>query len=79
MKMRSEKDLIGQHEVPSHAYYGIQTQRAVENYRISGFLAHSQLIRAMGMIKNGAARANRELKLIDERGGGWRVISYERE
>ncbi len=67
MKMRSEKDLIGQHEVPSHAYYGIQTQRAVENYRISGFLAHSQLIRAMGMIKNGAARANRELKLIDER------------
>ena len=67
MKMRLEKDLIGQHEVPSHAYYGIQTQRAVENYRISGFLAHSQLIRAMGMIKNGAARANRELKLIDER------------
>ncbi len=67
MKMRSEKDLIGQHGVPSHAYYGIQTQRAVENYRISGFLAHSQLIRAMGMIKNGAARANRELKLIDER------------
>ncbi len=67
MKMRLEKDLIGQHEVPSHAYYGIQTQRAVENYRISGFLAHSQLIRAMGMIKKGAARANRELKLIDER------------
>src|SRR6266851_1011264 len=67
MKMRSEKDLIGQHEVPSHAYYGIQTQRAVENYRISGFLAHSHLIRAMGMIKKGAARANRELKLIDAR------------
>jgi len=67
MKMRLEKDLLGQHEVPSHAYYGIQTQRAVENYRISGFRAHRQLIRAMGMIKNAAALTNCELKLIDER------------
>jgi aspartate ammonia-lyase len=67
MKMRLEKDLLGQYEVPSQAYYGIQTQRAVENYRISGFRAHRQLIRAMGMIKKAAALANRELKLIDER------------
>jgi aspartate ammonia-lyase len=67
MKMRLEKDLLGQHEVPSHAYYGIQTQRAVENYRISGFRAHRQLIRAMGMIKNAAALTNCELKLVDER------------
>ena len=65
MKMRLEKDSLGQHEVPFHAYYGIQTQRAVENFRISGYRADPQLIRAMGMIKKAAARANRELRLID--------------
>ena len=67
MKMRLEKDLLGQHEVPFHAYYGIQTQRAVDNFRISGYRAHPQLICAMGMIKKAAARANRELRLIDEK------------
>ena len=67
MKMRLEKDLLGQHEVPFHAYYGIQTQRAVENFRISGYRAHPLLICAMGMIKKAAALANRELRLIDEK------------
>jgi aspartate ammonia-lyase len=67
MKMRIEKDSLGQREVPFHAYYGIQTQRAVENYPISGYRAHPQLIRAMGMIKEAAATANLELKLISEK------------
>jgi aspartate ammonia-lyase len=67
MKMRMEIDSLGSHEVPFHAYYGIQTQRAVENYRISGDRAHPQLIRAVGMIKRAAAKANCELKLIDEK------------
>jgi aspartate ammonia-lyase len=67
MKMRLEKDSLGQHEVPLYAYYGIQTQRAVENFPISGYRAHPLLIRAMGMIKKAAAQANRELKLIDEK------------
>jgi aspartate ammonia-lyase len=67
MKMRLEKDSLGQYEVPFRAYYGIQTQRAVENYPISGYRANLQLIRAMGMIKKASARANGELKLIDER------------
>ncbi|HSZ19075.1 MAG TPA: aspartate ammonia-lyase [Candidatus Acidoferrum sp.] len=66
-KMRIEKDSLGQREVPFRAYYGIQTQRAVENYLISGYRAHPQLIRAMGMIKKAAATANLELKLIDEK------------
>src|ERR1700688_92180 len=65
MQMRLGTDSLGQHEVPFHAHYGIQTQRAVENYRISGYRAHPQLIRAMGMIKKAAASANLELKLID--------------
>lgn len=65
MKTRMERDSLGQLEVPSSAYYGIQTQRAVENYRISGYRAHPQLIFAMGMIKKAAARANGQLKLLD--------------
>ena len=65
MKMRMEKDSLGQREVPFDAYYGIQTQRAINNYPISGYRAHPQLIRAIGMIKKAAAMANRELGLID--------------
>ena len=67
MKMRLEKDSLGQREVPFHAYYGIQTQRAVENYPISGYRAHSQIIRAMAMIKKAAAITNLALKLISEK------------
>ena len=70
MKMRIEKDSLGQREVPANAYYGIQTQRAIDNYPISGYRAHPQLIRAMGMIKKAAAMANRELKLVDARRAG---------
>ena len=67
MKARLEKDSLGQHEVPSDKYYGIQTQRAVENYPISGYHASTRLIRAMGMIKKAAAASNLTLKLIDAR------------
>jgi len=67
MKMRTEKDSLGEHQVPTAAYYGIQTQRAIENYPISGYRAHPFLIRAMGMIKKAAAMANKELKLLDPR------------
>lgn len=67
MKTRVERDSLGEREVPFGAYYGIQTQRAIENYPISGYRAHRQLIRAMGMAKKAAAMANRELKLIDEK------------
>lgn len=65
MKTRMEKDSLGEKSVPADAYYGIQTQRAVENYPISGYRAHPKLIRAMGMIKKAAALANRELRLVD--------------
>jgi aspartate ammonia-lyase len=67
MKTRLERDSLGQYKVPFLAYYGVQTQRAVENYRISGIRAHPWLICAMGMIKKAAASSNRALKLIDDR------------
>jgi aspartate ammonia-lyase len=63
--MRREKDSLGLVEVPAGAYYGAQTQRAVENYPISGMRAHPLLTRAMGMVKRAAAEANWELELID--------------
>ena len=70
LKTRVEKDSLGRLEVPASAYYGIQTQRAIDNYRISGYRAHPQLVRAVGMIKKAAAMANRELKLLDAKRSG---------
>jgi len=64
---RTEKDSLGLKEVPSDVYYGIQTARAVENYPISGLRAHVALIRAIAMIKEAAAEANRDLALVDEK------------
>src|SRR5713226_4591927 len=70
LKMRMEKDSLGRREVPATAYFGIQTQRAIDNYPISGYRAHPQLVQAMGMIKKAAATANRELKLVDAKRAG---------
>lgn len=63
---RTEKDSLGHKEIPGHVYYGIQTARAVENYPISGLRAHPTLIRAIAMVKQAAAEANRELGLVEE-------------
>ncbi len=70
MKMRVERDSLGEKQVPADVYYGSQTQRAVDNYPISGYRAHPHLIRAVGMIKKAAALANRELTLIDAKRAG---------
>jgi len=67
MATRIEKDSIGSKEVPASAYYGIQTLRAIENYPISGMRAHPTLIRAIGMVKQAAAEANKSLKLVDDK------------
>ncbi|MFQ5663563.1 MAG: aspartate ammonia-lyase [Terriglobia bacterium] len=67
MKHRIEKNSLGEKKVPAEVYYGIQTQRAAENYPISGLRAHPMLIRAMGMIKKAAALTNQELGLLEER------------
>ena len=56
--MRVEKDLLGVHEVPDDVYYGIQTLRATENFPITGYHPHGELIRALGMVKGAAAEAN---------------------
>ena len=67
MATRTEKDSLGTKEIPSDVYYGIQTLRAVENYPISGMRAHPTLIRAIAMVKEAAAQANKELGLVDDK------------
>ena len=64
-KSRKEKDSLGFVEVPTSAYYGAQTVRAVQNYPISGMRAHPLLIRAIGMVKRAAAETNKKLGLVD--------------
>jgi fumarate hydratase class II len=58
---RVEKDSMGEVKVPAQAYYGAQTQRAVENFPISGQPLPKRLIRALGLVKVAAAVANRDL------------------
>jgi len=64
---RIERDSLGEIEVPADAYWGAQTQRAVANFPISGITFSRRFVRALGVVKKAAARANRELGLIDER------------
>ena len=65
---RREHDLLGDREVPAHAYYGIQTLRAQENFHITGVpLSHfPRLIEALAQVKRATARANHALGALDD-------------
>lgn len=66
IEMRIEKDLLGELEVPAEAYYGIHTQRAIDNFQIStGKLHdHPELIRGLVMVKKACALANLEARIL---------------
>ena len=64
MSYREEQDTMGSVRVPEGAYYGAQTQRASENFSISGLKFSRPFIKALGMIKKNAAKANYELGLL---------------
>ena len=64
--MRKEKDSMGDMQIPDDAYYGAQTQRAVENFPISGITISKSMIQALGKIKRSAAIVNHELGLLDD-------------
>src|SRR6478609_5988506 len=59
---RTEKDLLGEKQIPADAYYGVQTLRALENFQISGVTTnfYPDYVRAYAMVKMAAARANAE-------------------
>jgi fumarate hydratase class II len=63
---RIERDSMGEVKVPKEAYYGAQTQRAVENFPISGVGFPTGFIHALGLIKHAAATANEELGRLDK-------------
>ncbi len=65
VKSRIEKDSMGEMNVPEHALYGASTQRAVLNFPVSGYRFSRPFIRALGLIKWGAAQANHDLGLLD--------------
>lgn len=69
MQTRLEKDLLGELEVPFDAYYGVQTCRAIDNFNISTarLSEYRAFIWGLGVVKMGAAKANLELGLIDEK------------
>ena len=64
-KFRVEKDSLGEVRVPAGVLYGPQTQRAVENFPISGQRFSRPFIKALGLVKKTAALANKELGLLD--------------
>src|SRR2546428_8426598 len=64
-KTRTERDSMGEMEVPADAWYGASTQRAVLNFPISGERFTRPFIRVLGLIKLAAAPVNAELGLLD--------------
>jgi fumarate hydratase class II len=67
MKYRVEKDSIGEIKVPSDKYWGAQTQRSLENFKIGGHIIPIEVIHAFGVIKKAAAIVNCELGLLAEK------------
>ncbi len=64
-KYRTERDSLGEVEVPEDALWGAQTQRAIENFRLSGLTMPGSVIRALGLVKWAAASANDSLGLLE--------------
>jgi len=64
-EFRTEKDSMGEVNVPKDAYYGAQTQRAVDNFPVSSIRFSREFIEALGLIKKTAAVVNADLELLD--------------
>lgn len=67
---RVEKDSIGEKQVPEQVYYGVQTLRAAENFRITGLSIHPELINSLAYIKKAAAITNCEVGLLPKQIAG---------
>lgn len=64
-EFRIEKDTMGEVKVPSQAYWGAQTQRSTENFKIGGDRFPREMIKALGILKKSAALTNTKLGLLD--------------
>src|SRR5436190_14337566 len=65
MQYRTERDPLGERQVPADAYWGVQTARAVDNFPISGLRASPELVTATVLVKKAAAAANASLGRLD--------------
>lgn len=65
-EFRTEKDSMGEIKVPKNAYYGAQTQRAIDNFPVSGIMFSRSFIEALGLVKLHAAKVNGELNMLDK-------------
>ncbi|MCK4563858.1 MAG: aspartate ammonia-lyase, partial [Verrucomicrobia bacterium] len=66
MKTRTEKDFLGEKEIPTDAPWGIHTARALENFPIPGLPVHASLISALAQVKKACALANKELGFLED-------------
>ena len=66
MQFRVEKDVLGELEVPSDVYWGINTQRAIQNFKISRKIFPKIFIESLAKVKKACLMANLELDLIDK-------------
>src|SRR5437764_4132208 len=67
VSFRTERDSMGEMQVPADAYYGASTARAVENFPISGLRFNRRFIAALGLIKSCAAQINHKLGFLDDK------------
>jgi fumarate hydratase class II len=66
MNYRDERDTMGSVQVPAHALWGAQTQRSLQNFRISGERMPPALLHALALVKRAAAAINRDLGVLDD-------------
>ena len=71
MRTRTERDSMGEVEVPEDALYGAQTRRAILNFPVSGWPLPARMIKALGLIKRAAAQTNFELGKLDAERTAW--------
>jgi fumarate hydratase class II len=67
MSFRTEKDTMGDVQVPSDKFWGAQTQRSTQNFRVGGDRFPREMIRALGILKKCAAITNNKLGLLDDK------------
>jgi len=65
MKQRNEQDSFGKVQIDDKYYYGVNTFRAIENFKVSGTKIPLEIVKALALIKIAYARVNSENKLID--------------
>ena len=68
---RVEQDSIGEKDIPGDVYYGVQSLRAAENFRITGLNMHPEIINSLAYIKKASAITNCESGILEKKKASW--------